>query len=120
VTQGAATTLYGMENACGCSSRCPGARSDGRGKLSRRPAGARETRASSGLRNVEAGRPLRRVVVSERDRVIFVPLDDVTHLPSEGNYVRVCTRLGSHLIRDTLTRAVEAREALRVPKPSTS
>jgi len=78
------------------------------------------TRGSAGdaslerlLHNVEAGRPLRRIVVSERDRVIFVPLDDVTHLSSEGNYVRVCTRGGSHLIRDTLTRLEQRLDAER-------
>jgi two-component system LytT family response regulator len=60
------------------------------------------------LRCVGDGRPLRRLVVNERDRVLLVPVDDVIHLSSEGNYVRVHTRSRSHLIRDTLV-ALEGR-----------
>jgi two-component system LytT family response regulator len=65
------------------------------------------------LRNVEASRPLRRIVVSERDRVFFVPLDQITHLSSESNYVRLHTRAGSHLVRDTMAHLESRLDADR-------
>ena len=56
----------------------------------------------------QARGPLLRLVVSDRGRVVLVPVDELTHLSAEGNYVRAHTRKGSHLIRDTLAR-LEAR-----------
>jgi two-component system, LytTR family, response regulator len=55
-----------------------------------------------------AALPLHRVVVRERDRLFFVPIEEVVHLSAEGNYVRVHTAAGSHLIRGTLAD-LEAR-----------
>ncbi len=69
----------------------------GTGPISRVLAAVQETRG-----------PLRRLVVADRGRVVFVPADEITHLSAEGNYVRAHTRQGSHLIRDTLAR-LEAR-----------
>jgi len=45
---------------------------------------------------------LERFVVRHGDRLFFVAATDVLHLGAEGNYVRVRTAEGSHLIRGTL------------------
>ena len=45
---------------------------------------------------------LDRFVVRHGDRLFFVAATDVLHLAAEGNYVRVRTAEGSHLIRGTL------------------
>jgi two-component system LytT family response regulator len=55
-----------------------------------------------------ASMPLERVVVRERDRLFFVPVDQILHLSAEGNYVRVHTAEKSHLVRGTLAE-LEAR-----------
>lgn len=55
-----------------------------------------------------ASLPLERVVVRERDRLFFIPADEIVHLSAEGNYVRVHTAEKSHLIRGTLAE-LEAR-----------
>ena len=55
-----------------------------------------------------ASLPLERVVVRDRDRLFFVPVDEIVHLSAEGNYVRVHTAGTSHLIRATLAD-LEAR-----------
>lgn len=61
------------------------------------------------LDRVLAGRrPLRRLVVKSGDRLLLVPLHDVLHLAADGNYVKVHTPSGVHLLRETLT-ALEAR-----------
>jgi two-component system LytT family response regulator len=51
---------------------------------------------------------LERVVVRDRDRLFFVPVEEIVHLSAEGNYVRVHTAEKSHLIRGTLAE-LEAR-----------
>lgn len=55
-----------------------------------------------------ASMPLERVVVRDRDRLFFVPVEEIVHLSAEGNYVRVHTAEKSHLIRGTLAE-LEAR-----------
>lgn len=50
----------------------------------------------------QSQRYLERIVVREGDRLFFVPARQVLHLSAEGNYVRVRTAEGSHLIRGTL------------------
>ena len=45
---------------------------------------------------------LERIVVRHGDRLFFVATLDVLHLSAEGNYVRLHTAEGSHLIRGTL------------------
>jgi len=47
---------------------------------------------------------LQRIVVRDGDSLFFVRTIDVVHLGAEGNYVRVHTARGSHLIRGTLTQ----------------
>jgi two-component system, LytTR family, response regulator len=51
-----------------------------------------------------AARHLERIVVRRGDRLFFVATRDILHLSAEGNYVRVHTAEGSHLVRDTLAR----------------
>jgi two-component system LytT family response regulator len=72
---------------------------------------ARERAAAAGsgerlARLVESLRPghVERLVVTEGKRLFFVPLREVFRLSAEGNYVRLHTAAGSHLVRDTLAR----------------
>lgn len=51
---------------------------------------------------------LERIVVRHGDRLFFVAMRDVLHLTAEGNYVRLHTSDGSHLVRGTLAD-LEAR-----------
>ena len=55
-----------------------------------------------------ASLPLTRFVVRERDRLFFVPVEEILHLGAEGNYVRIHTANKSHLVRGTLAD-LEAR-----------
>jgi two-component system LytT family response regulator len=50
----------------------------------------------------QASAYLDRIVVRHADRLFFVVTADVLHLSAEGNYVRLHTADGSHLIRGTL------------------
>jgi len=45
---------------------------------------------------------LERIVVRHGDRLFFLTTKDVVHLTAEGNYVRLHTADGSHLVRGTL------------------
>jgi two-component system LytT family response regulator len=45
---------------------------------------------------------LERIVVRRGERLFFVATGDVLHLTAEGNYVRLHTADGSHLVRGTL------------------
>jgi two-component system LytT family response regulator len=61
------------------------------------------------LEKVLAGRrPLRRLVVRTGERMLLVGLHEVLHLEADGNYVKVHTASGVHLLRETLT-ALEGR-----------
>jgi len=55
-----------------------------------------------------SGGHLRRLVVRSAERVVFVDLKDVLRLSAEGNYVKVHTPSGVHLVRETLA-SLEAR-----------
>jgi two-component system LytT family response regulator len=50
---------------------------------------------------------LDRIMVRERDRIRFVPTGEIDWLESEGNYVRLHTPAGTHLIRASLTGLLE-------------
>lgn len=54
-----------------------------------------------------------RIMVRERDSIRFVPVDDIDWLEGAGNYVRVHTAAGSHLIRATLAGLAERLDAAR-------
>lgn len=51
---------------------------------------------------------IERIVVRHGDRLFFVATGDILHLTAEGNYVRLHTPQGSHLVRGTLVD-LEAR-----------
>lgn len=51
---------------------------------------------------------LERIVVRKGERLFFVAARDILHLSAEGNYVRVHTADGAHLVRGTLAD-LEAR-----------
>lgn len=57
------------------------------------------------LQEVRPGaRPVERIVGRLGEKIVLVPVADVTHLAAEGNYVRVHAAGRSYLIRDTLSR----------------
>lgn len=47
---------------------------------------------------------LRRILVRNSDRLYFVPIADVIRFSADGNYVKVHTASGTHLIRETLSK----------------
>ena len=79
----------------------------------RRVAGPRS--AASLERLVAALRPrhLDRFVVRDGDKVVLVPARSVLRLEAEGNYVRLHTAEGSHLVRETLARLEERLDPRR-------
>jgi two-component system, LytTR family, response regulator len=56
---------------------------------------------------------LDRIMVRERERIRFVPTEDVDWLESEGNYVRLHTAAGKHLIRASLSGMLERLDPRR-------
>lgn len=71
--------------------------------------------AASLERLVAALRPrhLDRFVVRYGEKVLLVPARSVLRLEAEGNYVRVHTAEGSHLVRETLARLEERLDPRR-------
>lgn len=59
------------------------------------------------------GRFLERLVVREAERVLLVPIRSVIRLEAEGNYVKVHTLEGSHLLREPLARLEERLDPRR-------
>ena len=60
-----------------------------------------------------------RLVIRGRGRIHFVSLADVEYMEAAGNYVRIHSDDGSHLLRETLTRMAErlsANEFVRVSR----
>jgi two-component system LytT family response regulator len=74
-------------------------------RVRNRESGDLERKVEVLLSRLEAGStPLRRLVVRDRDRVLFVDTDEVRYLEGADNYVRVHVLGREHLIRDTLSR----------------
>jgi two-component system LytT family response regulator len=44
-----------------------------------------------------------RIVFKSRGRIIFLPVTDIQWIVAEENYVRICTGVESHLLRETMT-----------------
>jgi two-component system, LytTR family, response regulator len=44
-----------------------------------------------------------RIVFKSRGRILFLPVADIRWIGAEENYVRICTREESHLLRQTMT-----------------
>jgi len=61
----------------------------------------------------EVGGWARRIMVRERDRIRFVPVDDIDWLEGAGNYVRIHAAGDSHLVRATLTGLAERLDPAR-------
>lgn len=47
---------------------------------------------------------LSRFIVKSSQTFTFVPVDEVNYIEAEGNYIKIKTQNGSHLVRDTITR----------------
>ena len=56
------------------------------------------------ISRLEPEKHLRRLVVRDRERLLFVDVDEIRYLEGADNYVRVQTGAHDHLVRDTLTR----------------
>jgi two-component system LytT family response regulator len=45
----------------------------------------------------------RRIVFKSRGRILFLPVSDIRWIGAEENYVRICTKTETHLLRQTMT-----------------
>ena len=66
---------------------------------------------SAPTRRPDAGEPAplpNRIVIRDRDRVLFVDVGDIDWIGADGDYVRIHTAGKSHLVRDTMV-AMEQR-----------
>jgi two-component system LytT family response regulator len=75
-------------------------------RLERAVARAR-ARDAARLRALVAATPMR-LPVSDGEKTLFVPVDDIDYLEAEGNYVAIHACGRSYLVRDTLS-SMEAR-----------
>ncbi len=64
--------------------------------------------ATSAAPDAPGPTPSSRIVVRDRDRVIFIDVTDLDWSGADGDYVRIHTAGKSHLVRDTMA-AMEAR-----------
>lgn len=53
--------------------------------------------------NHNGSRYTTRIVFKSRGRILFLPVSDIRWIGAEENYVRICTRNESHLLRQTMT-----------------
>lgn len=53
--------------------------------------------------NHNGGRYTTRIVFKSRGRILFLPVSDIRWIGAEENYVRICTRGETHLLRQTMT-----------------
>jgi two-component system LytT family response regulator len=53
--------------------------------------------------NHNGGRYTTRIVFKSRGRILFLPVSDIRWIGAEENYVRICTKTESHLLRQTMT-----------------
>lgn len=44
-----------------------------------------------------------RIVFKSRGRILFLPVSDIRWIGAEENYVRICTKTETHLLRQTMT-----------------
>lgn len=49
-----------------------------------------------------SGRYTTRIVFKSRGRILFLPVSDIRWIGAEENYVRICTRAETHLLRQTM------------------
>lgn len=50
---------------------------------------------------------LSRFIVKSSGTFTFVPVEEVNYIEAEGNYIKIKTQNGFHLVRDTITRTCE-------------
>ncbi|MGA3100756.1 MAG: LytTR family DNA-binding domain-containing protein [Terracidiphilus sp.] len=58
-----------------------------------------------------------RIVFKSRGRILFLPVSDIRWIGAEGNYVRLCTAMETHLLRETMAHLqdrLDPRGFLRV------
>jgi two-component system LytT family response regulator len=48
-----------------------------------------------------------RIVFKSRGRILFLPVSEIRWIGAEENYVRICTQLQTHLLRETMSRIEE-------------
>jgi two-component system LytT family response regulator len=53
--------------------------------------------------NHNGSRYTTRIVFKSRGRILFLPVSDIRWIAAEENYVRICTRTETHLLRQTMT-----------------
>ena len=68
----------------------------------------RRPSARSDAPDASVSAPSGRIVVRDRDRVVFIDVADIDWIGADGDYVRIHTAGKSHLVRDTMA-AMEAR-----------
>jgi len=58
-----------------------------------------------------------RIIFKSRGSILFLPVSDIRWIGAEGNYVRLCTATGTHLLRETMAHLqdrLDPRGFLRV------
>jgi len=53
--------------------------------------------------NHNGSRYTTRIVFKSRGRILFLPVSDIRWIGAEENYVRICTKTETHLLRQTMT-----------------
>ena len=53
--------------------------------------------------NGNGSRYTTRIVFKSRGRILFLPVSDIRWIGAEENYVRICTKTETHLLRQTMT-----------------
>lgn len=48
-----------------------------------------------------------RIVFKSKGRILFLPVSEICWIGAEENYVRICTKSETHLLRETMTRLEE-------------
>jgi two-component system, LytTR family, response regulator len=65
--------------------------------------GAGKSGARPETPNHTGGRYTTRIVFKSRGRILFLPVSDIRWIAAEENYVRICTKTETHLLRQTMT-----------------
>lgn len=71
-----------------------------------KPSGERRDEASSNSNHHDhnnGSRYTTRIVFKSRGRILFLPVSDIRWIGAEENYVRICTKAETHLLRQTMT-----------------
>jgi two-component system, LytTR family, response regulator len=64
---------------------------------------AGKTRSQMDTTTANGGRYTTRMVFKSRGRILFLPVSDIRWIGAEENYVRICTKTETHLLRQTMT-----------------